>query len=241
MRRWWACGILVLGLLVGATRGDAASGGYGRYRHYGGDSQVRFRLGLFTPDGDSQYWSDKQRDFSGGSAGDLEDLVGGLDYVWHTHSHVSFMLSGDYYEGTDDAFYRCCVDNRGDDIVHRASLDITPVTVGVMLRLAPDGSPVIPYAGVGGGAYNWRLRESGDFIDFTQPNRPIFGATLEATGTALGYYGLAGLEVPFSRNFSFFVEGRWHRVDDDLGDDFEGFGKLDLSGRSVTGGLAWTF
>lgn len=241
MMRWWACGILVLGLVAGAVPGRAASRDYGRYRHYGGDNQVRFRLGLFTPEGDSEYWRDKDRDFTGAAASDLEDAVGGLDYVWNTHSHLSFMLSGDFYEGRSNASYRCCVDNLGDEIIHRATLEITPLTAGLVLHLAPESSPVIPYVGAGGGAYVWQLTESGDFIDFSQPNRPIINGRLEANGTALGYYALAGLEVPFSRNFAFFVEGRWHRADDDLGDDFEGFGKLDLSGRSVTGGLAWTF
>jgi opacity protein-like surface antigen len=240
MRRWWVCGILVLGLAAAAAPGEAASR-YGRYRHYGGDNQVRFRLGLFTPEGDSEYWTDKELDFTGASPSDLEDAVGGIDFLWNSRSHVAFMVSGDFYEGRNDAAYRCCVDNFGDDIVHRASLEITPVTAGVLVRLAPDEAPVVPYAGAGGGAYLWDLAESGDFIDFTQPGRPIFDGRLEANGTALGWYALAGLEIPFSRNVAFFVEGRWHRADDDLGDDFEGFGKLDLSGRSVTGGLAWTF
>jgi hypothetical protein len=151
------------------------------------------------------------------------------------------MLSGDFYEGNNTASYRCCVDNLGHEILHRANLEISPFTAGVVVRLAPDESPVVPYLGGGGGVYFWQLSEEGDFIDFTQPGRPINSGRLEADGTALGWYAVTGLEVPFSPHFGFFVEGRWHFVRDDLGDDFVGFGTLDLSGRAVTGGLTWTF
>ena len=56
---------------------------------------------------------------------------------------------------------------------------------------------------------------------------------------AYGGYWLAGLDVPISRDLSLFAEGRWTKVDDELDKDFEGFGKLDLSGREVSLGLSW--
>ena len=37
-----------------------------------------------------------------------------------------------------------------------------------------------------------------------------------------------------------FAEGRWTRVDDDLNKDFDGFGKIDLSGREIAAGVSWT-
>ena len=49
-------------------------------------------------------------------------------------------------------------------------------------------------------------------------------------GTAFGGYGVVGLEAPISRNLSVFGEGRWTKVDADLQGDFDGFGKIDLSG-----------
>ena len=52
-------------------------------------------------------------------------------------------------------------------------------------------------------------------------------------------YLLAGLEAPITRNVSLFAEGRWTKVEDTLKDDFEGFGKLDLSGRQLTAGISW--
>jgi hypothetical protein len=42
-------------------------------------------------------------------------------------------------------------------------------------------------------------------------------------------------------SFAVFAEGRWHNAEDELSDDFEDFGDLDLSGRELTGGISWTF
>ncbi|HEV8628797.1 MAG TPA: hypothetical protein VGV61_00670 [Thermoanaerobaculia bacterium] len=243
-RRWWVGGVLMLLLLAGAAPGAARDHGYrnGRYRsdRYTPDNSVRLRLGLFTPDGKSDYFRDAERDFTG-NAKDLEDIVGGLDWVHQFQGPLGFMLSADFFQGKNDQSYRNFTDNRGREIVHTTTLEITPVTAGLVFQLAPERSPVIPYVGAGGGVYAWKLRESGDFIDFTTPQREIFTDTNQDDGAALGYYVLAGLEVPIGSYFSFFAEGRWDRADDKLSKDLAGLGTVDLSGRRVTGGVAWHF
>jgi len=242
MKRWWVSGILMLCLFAGAAPGQAEKDYDGaQYRRYRGDSSLRLRLGLFTPEGDSDYWRDKDNDFTGAATSDLEDVSGGIDYTFNLGGHLDLMVSGSWYESQQDMSYRDFEDNFGDPITHTGTLEIAPFTAGVVVRLAPEAAPIIPYVGAGGGIYAWRLEESGDFIDFDVPSRPIFDATLASEGVALGYYGLAGIEVPVSSSFSLFAEGRWHRADDDLSEDFEGFGKLDLSGREVHGGIAFRF
>jgi len=239
--RWWFGGLLALGLLVGATPGQARSR-YGDrgYERYGNQQSVRLRLGLFTPDGESDFFDDVAVDFTG-EPKDLEDVVGGLDYVFDLQRNFGLMLSADYFQGKMDQSYRDFVDNRGNRITHTTTLDVTPLTAGVVIKLAPEGAPIVPYVGAGGGVYAWRYRESGDFIDFGVASRPVFSTTLEDTGAALGYYLQAGLDVPISPYFSFFAEGRWDRADDELGGDFADLGTLDLSGRRVMGGIAWKF
>src|SRR4029453_5343130 len=97
-----------------------------------------------------------------------------------------------------------------------------------------------PCVGAGAGAYPWELEESGDFIDFGPPSRPIFTANLKSDGVAFGYYGLVRLEAPSTPRAPIFAEGRGTQVEDDLSGDFEGFGKLALSGREVAAGLSWS-
>jgi opacity protein-like surface antigen len=204
------------------------------------DREGEFRVwgGAFRPEGDSQYWNDKKLDFTG-DASDLESAVGGIDYLLGLNNHLSLMFSGSYYEGDTTQSYRDFEDNFGHRIRHDTTLGIGSATVGVVFHLTGRDAPVSPYIGAGGGAYFWRLEEDGDFIDFNH-NNEVFNARLKSDGTAFGGYWLVGLEAPITRNISLFAEGRWTKVDDDLSGDFEGFGKLDLSGRQVAAGLAWS-
>jgi opacity protein-like surface antigen len=201
------------------------------------DGELRLRFGAFRPEGDSQYWHDKELDFTG-TASDLQGPIGGIDYLLRLNHHFSLMLSGSYYEGNATQSYRDFVDNSGHRIRHDTTLGIGSATLGVVYHFTGRGAPVSPYVGAGAGGYFWRLQENGDFIDFNH-NNDIFNSRLRSDGTAFGGYLLVGLEAPITRNVSLFAEGRWTQVKDDLRDDFEGFGRLDLSGREVTGGIAW--
>ena len=241
-RSSWIGAALMVCLVAGALPAQARSR-YDRdddYRRYGNEQSFRLRLGMFTPEGDSDFFDDTAFDFTG-DVDEFEDVVGGIDYVFNLQRHLGLMLSADYFEGQQDQSYRNFVDNRGNRITHTTTLEITPVTAGIVIKLAPDDSPILPYAGAGGGIYAWRYTEAGDFIDFGGTGLPVFTDTLEDTGSALGYYFLAGIEVPLSSYFSVFAEGRWDRADDELGGDFEELGTIDLSGRRVMGGLAWHF
>lgn len=227
--------------LVGAALALCVLGAAPALAAVGPDHSVRLRLGLFTPEGEGQYFEGKKLDFTG-DADDFEDVAGGIDYMYHAGSRFRFVLSGDVFEGQTDQRYLDFEDNFGNPIEHTTTLEITSVTAGLQVPLAPRGAAVVPYIGAGGGVYTYRLEERGEFIDFGG-NLEIFPATLEAEGSVLGYYLLAGLEVPIGPYFSFFAEGRWDRADDELGDDFDDpqFGTLDLSGRRIMGGIAWSF
>lgn len=203
------------------------------------EGEFRLRLGAFRPEGDSEYWNDKELDFTGDAA-DLEGPSVGLDYFLGLNNNLSLVFSGSYYEGDTTQSYRDFLDNFGDKIRHDTTLSIGSATLGLVFHLAGPDAPVIPYIGAGGGAYFWRLEENGDFIDFNRDNE-IFNARLKSNGTAFGGYGVVGLKAPISRNLSVFGEGRWTKVDADLQGDFdEDFGKIDLSGLEVAAGLSWS-
>lgn len=231
MKRGALGSVLVVAALAAAAPASAA---------IGPEHSLRLRGGVFTPDGDSQYFTEAEQDFTG-KVSDLEDFVGGIDYRYDFGGHVGLMVSGDVYEGTWNHAYRDFEDNFGNEIQHRASLEIDSLTAGVVIDIAPERSPVVPYVGAGGGLYSYRLEESGEFIDFTTPDFEIFDAELVAEGDTFGYYFLVGLEVPLTPYFSIFGEGRWDNAEDELSEDFDGFGDLDLSGRRVMGGISWRF
>ena len=201
------------------------------------DGAFRIHVGDFRPDGDSEYWNDKERDFTGG-LDDLENATFGMDYLLPFNSRFSLMFSGTAYAGDTTQSYRRFVDNRGDRISHDTTLAVASATVGVVLHPFGSNAPVSPYVGAGGGSYFWGLEEDGDFIDFGRRNE-VFSANLQDEGVAFGVYYLLGLEAPITRRVSIFGEGRWTQAEDELSDDFEDFGKIDLSGRSFLVGLTW--
>jgi len=238
MKRWsWLGGALALGLLAAAPA--VADSHYGHYGPYHSNDSFRLRMGLFTPRGDSEYWRSAEDEFTT-HASDLEDIVFGGDWVHQFSPFVGVMLSGDYYQGQSDMAYRNFIDAHGHDIRHTTTFEESPFTAGVVFQLAPDELPIHPYIGAGGGLYAWRLEEAGDFVDFDFHN-DVFHDHFEDSGATFGYYGLVGLDVPFSHNFSVFGEARWDYAKDDLSADFAGLGKIDLGGRRITGGVAWHF
>ncbi len=221
---WILVGLLMTTIPAWAQRG-----------YYERDGAFRLHAGVFQPDGDSEYWDEKFTGFTG-EIGDFENVSIGGDYIWSLSRHVGLQLSGNYFSGDSTQAYRGFVDNFGDRIRHDTTLDIASFTGGFMFSPFGPDAPVIPYAGIGGGIYSWRLQEDGDFI---AANDDIFSATLEADGLAFGYYGLVGLEVPLSPRFSVFAEGRWTEAEDELEGDFENFGDIDLSGREFLAGISW--
>jgi hypothetical protein len=223
--------VVLTGLLIAV-----AAPSWAQRRAYEGDGAFRLHVGYFTPNGESEYWDDKDLQFTG-DAEDLENLVIGGDYLMHLGPRMSLLFSGDYYQGDTTQSYLDFVDNFGDRIRHDTTLEIASLSAGFVFHLTNPGTPIRPYLGVGGGIYFWTLTEEGDFVDLD--NLEIFNARLESDGNVLGYYGLAGVEVPLGRTVSLFGEGRWREVEDELSGDFEGFGDIDLSGRQLLIGISW--
>lgn len=204
------------------------------------DNSFRVRLGQFEPRGDLRYWNDKFADFTG-SIEEFDDISFGGDFVLALSRRHALMFSGDLYEGEDSQAYLDFIDEFGSPIVHETRLTIASGTVAYVFSITGRDAPVVPYVGVGGGIYSWELEESGDFIDFGVFPEEIFTDTFRDTDTALGYFYLAGVEVPVGTSWSLLVEGRWQYVDQELGGDFETLGDIDLSGRHIYGGFAWRF
>jgi len=148
------------------------------------------------------------------------------------------MFSASYYQTTLGQSYRNFLDQNNNRIRHDTDYEIGSGSVAYVLFPAGTHTPVIPYLGAGVGLYSWRLREAGDFIDFSHGNA-IFSAVNVDSGTAFAYFFVAGLEVPVTRHLAILVDGRYTKSHDTLGGDFEGFGRLDLSGGQVVGGVAF--
>lgn len=234
--------LTVVGATLGATATLAQGHQHGRAArgHVGENNVLRFQLARLTPRAEGDYWNDTFRTFTG-SPDDFEDLSFTLDYQRLVSNRFSVMLSGGFYEGSEDQAYLEFVDEFGDDIVHRTSLERAAFSIGVLVHPLGRDAVVSPYLGGGIGAYLWRLRESGDFIDFEVAPPLIFTETFDDEGDAFGHYWIVGLEVPLSWSWAAFVEGRWHFADQELGEGFIGLGELDLSSREIGVGVSVGF
>lgn len=223
-------------LLLAALPALAQRGGRRYYPEREG--AFRIHLGAFQPEGDSEYWIEKEEDFTG-SVDDFENASFGVDYLLPLSGRLSLMFSGSVFEGDTTNAYRDFEDNFGDRIRHDTTLGIASGSIGLLLHLTGPDVAIQPYLGAGAGAHAWELEESGDFIDLDDPDLEIFSADLRSEGVAFGYYWLAGLEAPITPRLSIFAEGRWTQVEDDLSDDLESLGKIDLGGREFAAGLSW--
>lgn len=229
--------LLVLAAAAAATAPASAQ----RYaRRYQPENSVRVRVGLFEPRAESDYFDEKFRDFTG-SKDDLQDAALGVEYVRELMPMLDLMIGGTFYETAHDQAYRDFEDSRDRPIFHTLNLERTSFDIGVRLKLAPPHAPLTPYIGGGGSFVSWALREDGDFIDFSPPPPQIFDGILEAEGETFGYYLVAGVEVPLGNSWAIFAEGRYHDAEDDLNDDFEDFGKIDLAATEYSAGVSLRF
>jgi hypothetical protein len=230
---------LVLGsiiTLIGAQSAEAQ----GNWRP-GDFGSVRFRLGLFEPTGDPQYWEEKFNVWTG-SAADLEDVVLGVDYLWRSSGNSGVLFGSSFYNGDITQGYREWVDADGNDVLHTTELDMWDFYAVYIYRLGGRGSTVTPYIGGGAGFVYWELSENGYFIDFDDPDNPVVvRADYWADGWTWEGLAVAGLDVSLGYQWSFILEGRYRWSDDELAGDFAGFGTLDLSGPEVSAGFAWNF
>jgi hypothetical protein len=131
---------------------------------------------------------------------------------------------------------------RPDNTEIEQELKLRTIPMSVTLRVLPLGRNrgVEPYIGGGLGFTNWRYTETGDFIDFTLPGRPVFRESYVASGTALGPVAIFGLRVPAGR-FTFGGEIRYQKAEGDLDESDFLAPQVDLGGFHYLGTVGIRF
>lgn len=203
-------------------------------------NQLRLNVGYFTPNGGSDYWNDKQLDFTGSSE-DFANATVGLDYIRLLTGRLGLLVTANFWDGDSNQSYRDYTDDVGANITHTTKVSTNSLEVGLIYSFLPRQAAVIPYIGGAGGYYDWELEEAGDFIDFGAFPPQIFSDSFSSSGGTFGWSGIFGLEIPFGQKWSLLFEGRWQGVQAELEGDFQGFGTLDLSGGSARIGASYGF
>ena len=115
-------------------------------------------------------------------------------------------------------------------------LEVVPHDLVQRRRLRPTA----PGGGVDAVFYEYE--EFGDFIDFFDPELPIYADAFVDDGVAFGLHALGGIRFYINRDFAIVGEGRYQWAGADMDEDFApqepGFrNRIDLSGWTWTVGL----
>jgi hypothetical protein len=145
--------------------------------------------------------------------------------------------------------YRHWWDQDSLPITQTTSLERAPFTASVKWYARPRGRTVgsfawvparsTPYVGAGVGAMWSRFHQVGDFIDTNTVNKDIFRDDLSSKSWTFTAHAFAGLEMNVGPRTFVTTEARYTWAKAALGSDFSGFGRIDLSGLSVTAGFGF--
>lgn len=162
-------------------------------------------------------------------------------------SRVEVTLGAGVSHRTTGSSYRRFVDTQNAEIEQRTALQRVPVVAGMRVNLLAPGwragsmSPrrVVPYFAAGGGMLHWRLRQTGDFVDFRDLG--VVAGTYTASGWAPTGFGAAGVDVAMGARTVLALDARYTVARGRLGAEFPGTGTLDLASVAVTAGVGWRF
>ena len=194
---------------------------------------LNFNFGLFAVRGeDSRTDGDAlvvNRDIYLFDFDDLNSASLGAEYLVGFGEFLEAGGGIGFTSGSVDTIYENFERPDGSEIEQTLKLRVVPITATV--RILPLGRSGVfqPYVGGGFGIYNWRYSETGDFIDFSLPGRPIFRESYSETGTSFGPVAVFGARVPIG-NVTIGGEVRYQKAEGDLDEqDFLG-PKIDLGG-----------
>ena len=145
--------------------------------------------------------------------------------------------------------YRHLVDNNRLPINQTTRLRTTALTGSLKFALVERGLEVsrlawvprhiVPYAGAGGGAVRYDLRQFGDFVDF-QTSR-IFSSTFTSAGWAPMAQAFAGVDVRVLKRLYVTLDGRYQWSNATLSNTWVDFDPIDLAGFKLAAGASVIF
>jgi len=177
--------------------------------------------------------------------GDFAAASLGADLAFSIAPRLDVVLGASFAGSRRRSEFRDWVDQDDLPIEQTTTLERVPVTASLRLYVAPRGRSIgqlawvpakfAPFVGVGGGALWYRFRQQGDFVDFA--DNGVFSDDFKSSGRTLTAHAFAGADISLGPRFFFTGEGRYTWARAPLSRDFSGFGRLDLSGLSVTAGF----
>lgn len=167
------------------------------------------------------------------------------------YPRMSVVLGAGYQSASAASDYRNWFDADDQPITQNTEFKRVPVTAGLRFYLTDPGrnigslawvpQPVALHVGGGAGATWYRFQQEGSFIDFTDPDLPVFDERYQTSGWGPTAYGAAGIDVALGARWALNVDARYSYAKATVGGDFRGFDRIDLSGLSTTAGITFRF
>lgn len=181
--------------------------------------------------------------------GDFDGFTFAADLSFRAASRFDIMLGAGYAGTSAPSESRDFIGTDDLPIRQNTSFRRVPVTASVKAYLTPRGRSIgrfawIPtryalYVGGGVGAMWYRFQQEGEFVD--PGTLAIYEDELTSSGWTPEGHALAGIEYSLSPRFALTGEGRYTWASADLGRDFTGYDRIDLSGFAATAGVAVRF
>jgi hypothetical protein len=210
---------------------------------------IGLRLGYARPNAGSDVYSFFMDELTLGK-GDFGAVDLAADLAFRVAPRNEVVFSVGYAGSSARSEFRHWVDQNDLPIEQRTTLQRVPITASIKWYLEPPGRSIgrfawlprhlVPYVGVGGGAMWYRLHQWGDFVA-NDSVHTVFSDAFASHDWALTGHAFAGLDVSLSPRFVLTGEARYTYAKAPLGGDFQNFDRIDLSGFSLTAGVAVRF
>jgi hypothetical protein len=178
--------------------------------------------------------------------GDFRATAFGADFVVAAMPQLDVVLGMGYARASPRSEFRDWVDQDSLPIEQVTRLQSVPLTASLRYLLVPRGRSIssvawlprstTPYLGAGGGAVWYRLRQTGDFVDFNDLS--IFTDVIESSGWHGVMHGLVGVDHWLSPRLGLNAEARYTRGRAPAEHGFRSFDRLDIGGFQATVGLS---
>jgi hypothetical protein len=169
----------------------------------------------------------------------------GTDVGITLNSRLDVVIGFDYSQATRNSEYRRYVDNNRLPIEQETLTRNAAISGGLKFALSERGREVgrlawvprkvVPFAGAGGGAMWFQVRQNGDFVDYVDLS--VFTDVFESKGWAPTAHVFGGVDVRVLRRAYVTFDARYIWASGDLGPDWIDFDPIDLSGFRLSAGI----
>jgi hypothetical protein len=142
--------------------------------------------------------------------------------------------------------FRDWLDNNRLPIEQTTTFQRVPLTGSLKAYLVQPGrsighfawipARISPYVGAGGGMMWYRFAQAGDFIDFATTR--VFPDSFLSSGWTPTVHAFGGADISLHPRFGLTTQARYEWGKAELGSDFAGFDRIDLSGFTLTTGIS---